>query len=97
MRKCLSLIWSIISLITVVFSQPPAEWELLRQNPPLPKYINDINFVSLHQVDENVAYSCTSDGKIYKTFTRGQDWELLYSNPNIIFSELSFMKLFMDL
>lgn len=97
MKKTILNFTILLISISYAFSQSPAEWELLRQNPPIPKYINDINFVSLHQVDENVAYSCTADGKIYKTFTRGQDWELLYSNPNIIFSELSFYETFYGL
>lgn len=86
MKKLLCIMF-FLSLFAAVAEE---KWELIWENPKVEQYKHKLSFNSTYFFNQNVGFACTEDGKIYGTWTRAQDWELLYSNKDFEFEEIDF-------
>lgn len=93
--KRLIYILFIISLFTAVANGQEGKWELINQNPKVEQYKHTLKFESVEFFDDNIGFACTADGKIYKTETRAQDWDLIFQNDNILFAHIDFREDFL--
>lgn len=86
MKKLLCIMF-LLSIFTAVAEE---KWELIWENPKVEQYKHTLSFNSTYFFDENIGFASTEDGKIYGTWTRAQDWELLYSNKDFEFEAIDF-------